>query len=103
MPVDLDMCKNAETAVDEFYWEIKKYIYPLGNEPFHKCLDLANITECAHFVQIMWAKTQQIGCSYASCIGCSKGVEAPKIIINCYYDARELYFHLLSTLFDYKI
>ena len=90
MESDLDMCENGKKATDDFYREIRNYIYPVEDVPFHKCVNLTDMrSKYGHFVQMMWSEASQLGCSYASCIGCNKGVDVPKIIINCYYNARK--------------
>ena len=93
MPGDLDMCKHAKDAVNSFYAEIELYTYPLGDEPFHKCSGLDKVSKFGHFVQMMFDKVTQIGCSYASCIGYDPAglFQMPKIIVNCYYNERKLF------------
>ena len=84
-----DPCLHAKNAVDEWYKEIQYYVYPLPDEtPFHKCLPMNQFRKYVHFIQMMWQKERNLGCSYASCMTNAAGYEMPKIIINCYYDTR---------------
>ena len=84
-------CHHAKNAVDDWYKEIQYYVYPLTEDDeetaFHKCDEgMASFSKYGHFIQMMWQKARNLGCSYASCMRNESGLEVPKFIVNCYYD-----------------
>lgn len=79
---------HANFSVDLWYREIRVYMYNMTDgATLRDCLPHDQFGSYAHFLQMMWQKGRQLGCSYASCLEEPlPGIEMPKIIVNCYYD-----------------
>jgi hypothetical protein len=78
----------ARSAVDGWFNEIK-YFQWAQNQPWGYCPQRADsrghVGDIGHFTQVMWTKTEKMGCSINSCINEDNGFPTVSVVVSCNY------------------